>query len=571
MLPPDAKLTLTQDNDSVTASGSGLSGWAYLTSSSNPDCDGDATYGSTGSTASSISDGHWVCFKAKDSSNVWSYAELQVDLTQPSLTLSQANDKIKATGTNLSGYEYFSQSGNPDCDKDDTFTGSGQTTGTITHNYWVCFKAKNGLGVYGYAELRINRTKPSFTLIQEGAKVKIADKTNLRSFAYFVSNSDPSDCSDSKTTGWVSSSTGITQTNMTNGRYVCFKAANGLGVFGYAKLQVELAEPELQITLSTPIPPELKTPVLEISQNGNSVSLSGQDLINVYHFISETEPVCDETNTTALWQEGLAIQDLSDGTWVCFKAQSLSGLWTYVKHRVNLQPPVVSLTQTQLAVLATATMAGEPSINLISWQHFKTADSLTPACDSDDGGLFGAEGYDQRSASLQRTDHGLWVCFRVANTLGVYGYAKHQIQLKTTTEASSQTSNPETPTPTASQSSGTTSLHREQETTTDGGLGDTPEAAADTPVYPGGGDLFASGQATSNWAGDRLAGSSLGSSACRWWPIGLLSGRCLYFTAADYLVLLGLPLGTSSLYLIRRSKRRQRWPLQSQRRIRWGK
>ena len=73
----------------------------------------------------------------------------------------------------LSGYEYFSQSGDPDCDGDDTYTGTSQTTGTITHNHYVCYKAKNSLGVYGYAEIRVNRTQPTITLTQLDDKVSV--------------------------------------------------------------------------------------------------------------------------------------------------------------------------------------------------------------------------------------------------------------------------------------------------------------------------------------------------------------------------------------------------------------
>ena len=89
-------ITLTQNNDTITASGTGLTGFAYFTSSADPTCDSTGTYSNSGATTTAMTDGHWVCFKAVDSNSNQIYAKLQIDLTAPTVTLTQNNNKITA-------------------------------------------------------------------------------------------------------------------------------------------------------------------------------------------------------------------------------------------------------------------------------------------------------------------------------------------------------------------------------------------------------------------------------------------------------------------------------------------
>ena len=134
-------IALTQNNDSVSADSTlTLTDYKHFTSSANPDCSENYTgWGSadTGQTAGNIDDGHYVCFRAKNSLDVYGYNKLQVDLTQPDIELNQNNNSVIASGVNLDDYKYFTDNGNPDCDKDDTYTGSGQTAPNIDHNHYV--------------------------------------------------------------------------------------------------------------------------------------------------------------------------------------------------------------------------------------------------------------------------------------------------------------------------------------------------------------------------------------------------------------------------------------------------
>ena len=406
----DTKLTLTQNNDSVTASGTGLSGWAYLTSSSDPDCDGDASYTGSTQTASSISDGHWVCFKAKDSSNVWSYAELQVDLTQPSLTLSQANDKIKATGTNLVGYVYFTQSSDPTCDGTGTYDGTGQTTATMTDDHWACFKAKNGLGVYGYAELQIDRTKPSFTLNQDNTTISMSTTTGLSDIGYFEASSEPpatgaTSCSDDKTSGWTADADGSIS-GVANNKWICFRGKNDLGVYGYAKRQVNRSKPSFTL-----------------SQDDQTVSMSTTTgLSGIGYFEASSEPPstgatsCSDDKTTG-WtadSDG-SIDSIADNKWICFRGKNDLGVYGYAKLQVDLTKPSLTLAQASQTVTASGT-------GLSDFQYLTSA--TNPDCDADD--TYGNTG---KVASSITYTH--WVCFKAKNSLGVYGFAELQVNSST--------------------------------------------------------------------------------------------------------------------------------------------
>ena len=247
-LPP---LTLTQNNDSVMSAGTNLTGYEYFHGSADPNCDADDTYTGTGSTASNIPDTDWVCFKAKNKLGVYGYAKLQVDLTQPSISLTQKNDSVIATPSSLTGHKYFSDSDDPDCDADDTYTESGNTANNIANGHWVCFKARNNLNVYGYAKLQVDLTQPKIKLTPNGDNVT-ASGADLEGYEYFSGSTDPNCDADDTYTGMGDTASGIPRTH-----WVCFKAKNGLGVYGYAKLQTPAPQPPAPPPGSTPQDPGL--------------------------------------------------------------------------------------------------------------------------------------------------------------------------------------------------------------------------------------------------------------------------------------------------------------------------
>ena len=406
-------LTLTQNDDKITAVSSDtnvtLTGFEYFSQSGDPDCDGDDTYTGTGTTTGSITHNHYVCFKAKNSLGVYGFAELRINRTQPGLTLTQNDDKITAvssdTNVTLTGFEYFSQSGDPDCDGDDTYTGTGTTTGSITHNHYVCFKAKNSLGVYGFAELRINRTQPGLTLTQNDDKITAASSdTNvtLTGFEYFSQSGDPDCDGDDTYTG-----TGTTTGSITHNHYVCFKAKNSLGVYGFAELRINRTQPTITLT-----------------QNNHSVTASGTGLSGYEYFISSSNPDCDGDDTYT--GTGQTTTSITSSHWVCFKAKNNLGVYGFEELQVfvSVPPPptttippqpVITLTQDDKSVSAT----GE---NLSDFAYFKSA--RDPACDKNNQTSTYVSG-----STASDLGHGQWVCFKAKNSSNVWGYAELQVDL----------------------------------------------------------------------------------------------------------------------------------------------
>ena len=406
-------ITLTQNNNTITASGTGLSGQAYFTSSSNPTCDSTKTTGWTdGSTTSAMTDDYWACFKAKNSNQVWGYAKKQIDLTAPTITLTQNNNTITASGTGLTDFAYFvtTNSTSPTCDSTKT-TGwtDGSTTPAMTDDYWACFKAKNSNQVWGYAKKQIDLTTPTITLTQNNNTIT-ASGTGLTDFAYFVTtNSTSPTCDSTKTTGWTD---GSTTSAMTDDYWACFKAKNSNQVWGYAKKQIDLT-----------------TPTITLTQNNNTITASGTGLTDFAYFVTtnSTSPTCDSTKTTG-WTDGSTTSAMTDDYWACFKAKNSNQVWGYAKKQIDLTTPTITLTQNNNTITASGT-------GLTDFAYFVTTNSTSPTCDSTK-----TTGWTDGSTTPAMTDD-YWACFKAKNSNQVWGYAKKQIDLTTPTITLTQNNN----------------------------------------------------------------------------------------------------------------------------------
>ena len=152
-------ISLTQDGTTVTASGSGLSRVSFFDNGpTDPTCDSTKTTGWTGgSSATNLDDNDWVCFRGKNSLGVYGYAEIQVDLTAPQINLSENDGIITATGQDLSNYHYKTSDSVASCNN-----GSGQWTKSsqtdkLEPGTWVCFRAQNDRGVWGYQTTTVSK------------------------------------------------------------------------------------------------------------------------------------------------------------------------------------------------------------------------------------------------------------------------------------------------------------------------------------------------------------------------------------------------------------------------------
>ena len=85
---------------------------------SNPTCS-STTFSGSGATLSGAANGKHYCFRVTDKAGNHGYGSIQVNLSAPTLTLTQNNTTVTATGTGLTGFAYFDNgTTDPTCDAD---------------------------------------------------------------------------------------------------------------------------------------------------------------------------------------------------------------------------------------------------------------------------------------------------------------------------------------------------------------------------------------------------------------------------------------------------------------------
>ena len=192
LTPPT--INLAQSGRIIKASSSDPDQLAYFVSSTDPDC-------TASNTTSSYIDGHktgnmneqeWVCFKTTNSYNIANYVKLQVDLTKPVITLVQNQTTVTASGTNLSDFVHLKTSSRYHCGTNFYQEGygnyfgaqSGSVVSDLSNKQWVCFSAKNSLGVYGYSRLMVNLSPTVIESQQTGLTVVVKGLSLNPSLSY---------------------------------------------------------------------------------------------------------------------------------------------------------------------------------------------------------------------------------------------------------------------------------------------------------------------------------------------------------------------------------------------------
>ena len=57
-------------------------------------------------------------------------------------------------------------------------------------NKWLCFRVKNGRGVYGYAKYQVDLTAPEITLTQNNTLVFASSVVELTDYKHYTASSD---------------------------------------------------------------------------------------------------------------------------------------------------------------------------------------------------------------------------------------------------------------------------------------------------------------------------------------------------------------------------------------------
>ena len=149
--PPAISPQFDQYNNQITASGSGLTDFHYFTSTTDPtNCNSSQTTWTAGATATSLTGGHWVCFRAQKD-DFYGYGKIRVN----PLFLTQNNLTVSATTSGFSNHQAFvgSNSSEPVCDSTATGWVSGNSIAVTSVGYWVCFRAQKS-GSWHYAKIK---------------------------------------------------------------------------------------------------------------------------------------------------------------------------------------------------------------------------------------------------------------------------------------------------------------------------------------------------------------------------------------------------------------------------------
>ena len=266
----DVSMTFTNsDTINVTATDTNISTRNYGFSADNI-CDGTDTYpnsftsGSNFNITSETNNGKYMCFRAVDTAGNTSYLvsanPLNIDITNPAISITDdvvagpvTSDTVAAniTDTNITLREY-ALSADATCNVADfpgtTYTNSSTLTfNTQTNNgKWVCFKGADGAGNITYAAsanpLNIDVTSPAISItdnvaagpVQSDTVIATVTDTNITLREYALSADATCNVADFPGTAYTSGSSLVFNTQTNNGKWVCFKGADGAGNITYS-------------------------------------------------------------------------------------------------------------------------------------------------------------------------------------------------------------------------------------------------------------------------------------------------------------------------------------------------
>ena len=345
-----------------------------------------------GKTVSQLANGDWVCFRGKNKNSLYGYVKQRVDLSSSDLEITQDRLSVEASSAkDLSGWQYFTSSTNPNCSEANLeawqTAKAGRAIEEVNNNdTWICFRAKNKLGVYSYNEIQVILTAPTIKLIQNNDKVLAESDLKLTDWRYFT-NSQEADCTD-QSDQWDNSQKGQQTTTVEDGHWVCFRGKNSRGVWGFQSRRVDLTRPLLDFTI-----------------NGFSVEASSSSEVDSWqYFQAQKEPSCDPDEGWELVKSGSVATNLNANDWVCFKAKNKLGVWGFGKYQYVALPTIAarqvnrsvivqaSSNVGQLEYVLVASSISNCSSPTIDWQN-STKSSLTGNLDNNDRVCFrGSQG-----------------------------------------------------------------------------------------------------------------------------------------------------------------------------------
>ena len=200
--------------------------------------------------------------------------------------------------------------------------------------------------------------------------------------------------------------------------YVCFRVMDEVGNYGYASVVL-------------PTVSDTTDPTLTVTQSGNTLDWDAQDDggIATYEYQMFDSAPADCT-TDSGWTDGqmTALAESDNGMHYCFRVTDhgdnfvTAGPLTI--SGVDTTAPTITVSQSANTVSA---IPGE--LNTSGWQFYRS-DTEPADCSSRFTGWGDVKQVEdgRRLDGLTAADSGKWVCFRVMDAAGNYGYKKFQIE-----------------------------------------------------------------------------------------------------------------------------------------------
>lgn len=397
-----------------------------------------------------------ICFRVGDVSEQYAYSTgfvlMDFDSSGPIIVASKGSkpNTIELTLENYSGTESVTWNWDRElaiddqCDADANFDAEQSATGLIEAeegdtNY--CVRATVGSENY-YAFVKgldeIDNDAPVVEIDEVNGTFEAsteAEDVNPDSWQYVVLediDAAQDNCDDTEITSipdadWMDGSS-LMPTAAHSNKAVCFRVADETGNYGYAY------EALPEVDDSTP-------PTLTVTQSGNTLSWNAQDDagIDTYSYqMSETTLDC---MTDSNWMDGqkTALAESDNGMYYCFRVLDYGENAAYsgplMVDGVDTTAPTITVSQTGNTVNA---IPGE--LETSGWQFYRS-DSEPADCSSRYTGWSDVKMVEEgrQVTGLMVDDSGKWICFRVMDAAGNYGYKKFQIETITADQEESRT------------------------------------------------------------------------------------------------------------------------------------
>ena len=370
--------------------------WRYAKFAQQPDCEQVSlteALPANGQLLLQKSDNnHWLCFKVADNSGNYAYAIYAVsgvsDRQVPVIEATQTPYVLIATSAspnlNNNSWRYAVAPSEPYCGDNNrlSFTRNSGALNQVdltrlsdAYN-WVCFKVSNTTGQTGYLKVKIDRTAPTITVVQNNVALEASSQdedlaANTWGYAKSATDFDCDQTADFTNLDYSSHAVSIDLTAADSDAYYCFRVSDRVGHTGYKKVRVN--------------PLDLAAPVIHVTRQHTTLKASAkQSQANTWQYLRSAEDVsCSQANDNLVFNapsagnNAVALSEADNGYWFCFKVLGNNQKAGYAKilvDNIDSKPPVIIVKQEETTVSAQA------DEDIATWEYV-ALESAASKCD----------------------------------------------------------------------------------------------------------------------------------------------------------------------------------------------